>query len=138
MAATQTKGKYYLRSLHEEICLYDRKIAHLLKYDLFASDKERDAAAAKLNSKRAVLVRNARQLIEEGVEHKVSELPRSLCTPEQLVRREPVPILEKPAPVDTPDQHNRATNVLNFREEIQAYLEKRRTRRQSSSDLTNG
>lgn len=126
MAASLAKDKYYLRSLHEEIGLYDRKIAHLFKYDRFASDKERDRAAAKLSSKRELLVRDARQLVGQGVEYKVSELPRSLCTPEQLVRREPVPIVDKPAPVDTPDQHDRTTNVLNFHEEIQVYLEKRR------------
>ena len=36
---TRTKPRYpRLCSLHQEICLYDRKIAHLLKYERLASD----------------------------------------------------------------------------------------------------
>ena len=126
MAVTQPKDKYYLRSLHEEIGLYDRKIAHLLKYDRFASATERDAAAAKLSSRREVLVRDARQLIGDGIEYKVSELPRSICTPEQLVRRETVPLPEKSAPVNPSVPHSQTIHVMDFRKEVQAYLEKRR------------
>lgn len=63
MATKQAKDKYYLRSLHEEIGLYDRKLAHLLKYDSFASDKDRDMAAGKLRSKRDLLVRDALHLV---------------------------------------------------------------------------
>lgn len=138
MAVTQAKNKYHLRSLHEEIGLYDRKIAHLLRYDRFESHKERDAAAAKLSSKREVLVRAARQLIGEGVEYKVSELPHSLCTPEQLVRQEPVSLPEKSAPVNSSVRHSQTVDVLDFRKEVQAYLEnRRRTQRQPISVLTN-
>ena len=42
--ATPVKDKYFLRTLHEEIGLFDRKLAHLLKYENFPSDRERDAA----------------------------------------------------------------------------------------------
>ena len=36
--------KYYLRSLHQEIDLYDRKLAYLDEYEVFASPTERDEA----------------------------------------------------------------------------------------------
>ena len=77
MAAIQARNKYYLRSLHEEIDLFDRKLAHLLKYESFASDKERDAAAAKMTVKRDQLARTAKELVDEGIEFQSSELPRS-------------------------------------------------------------
>lgn len=101
MASIQAKDKYYLRSLHQEIGLYDRKLAHLLKYGPFASNKERDAAAGKLNSKRELLVRNARQLASEGVEYKACELPRSLRSPEQLANEELIQPSEEPSPLHT-------------------------------------
>ena len=126
MAVTQAKDKYYLRSLHAEIGLYDRKIAHLLRYDRFASAAERSTAAAKLNSKREVLVRDARQLIGEGVEYKVSELPRSICTTDELVRRELAPSPEKPDAVTPSVRLSQTVQVIDFRKEVQAYLEKRR------------
>ena len=31
----KVQDKYYLKSLHEEIDLYDRKLAHLAKYETF-------------------------------------------------------------------------------------------------------
>src|ERR1700761_7765372 len=70
MAATQPHDKYYLRSLHEDIALLDRKLAHMAKYETFATEKERESATGKLNTKRALLVRNALKLAEEGVEFK--------------------------------------------------------------------
>jgi len=71
------ESKYYLKSVHAEIDLFDRRIAHLLKYDTFESDAARAAAARKLNLKREPLVQTAKRLAAEGIEFKDSELPRS-------------------------------------------------------------
>jgi len=130
MAENQLKGKYHLRSLHEEIGLYDRKLAHLLKYDSFASEKERDVAAEKLNSKRRLLVRDARGLVEAGVEYQASELPRSLRTVEE-VAEEPVIKLEEHviATKELPPQERAELSPRNtpayLRKEIAEYVEKR-------------
>lgn len=70
--------KYFLRSLHEEIDLYDRKLAYLEKFAQFASTADRDEAEKKLLSKRALLAATAKQLVADGVEYKPAELPRSL------------------------------------------------------------
>ena len=32
------ESKYYLKSIHAEIDLFDRRLAHLLKYDVFDTD----------------------------------------------------------------------------------------------------
>ncbi len=72
--------KYYLKSLHEEIDLFDRKLAHLLKYDTFETEAARAASAGKLNAKRELLARTARQLVRDGIEFKPTDLPRSFRT----------------------------------------------------------
>lgn len=69
--------KYFLRSVHQEIDLYDRKLAHLRKYEDFASSADRDEAENKLISKRAALEKTARELVASGVEFSDAELPRS-------------------------------------------------------------
>lgn len=69
--------KYFLRSLHQEIDLYDRKIAYLEKYVQFDSIADRKEAENKLLSKRALLATTARQLAAEGVEFSPSDFPRS-------------------------------------------------------------
>jgi hypothetical protein len=69
--------KYFLRSLHQEIDLYDRKLAHLGKYEQFASTADREGAESKLVTKRASLAETAKQLVAAGVEFSQSELPRS-------------------------------------------------------------
>lgn len=76
--ATAPTGKYYLRSIHEEIALFDRKLAHLEKYETFASDEERGQAVRKMTTKRKALVTIAERLVAEGVEFGASELPKSL------------------------------------------------------------
>ena len=53
--ATLARDKYQLKTLHEEIDLFDRKLAHLLKYDTFATETAREASAAKLRAKRELL-----------------------------------------------------------------------------------
>ena len=76
-------GKYQLRSLHEEIDLFDRKLAHLKNHETFASEDARSESIGKMSAKRNLLVRKAQQMIEEGIEFKSSELPRSL-RPEEI------------------------------------------------------
>lgn len=73
----KVQDKYYLKSLHEEIDLYDRKLAHMAKYELFASDAERETALGKMTTKRATLAQAARKLMEDGIEFRSSDLPRS-------------------------------------------------------------
>lgn len=69
--------KYFLRSLHQEIDLYDRKLAYLEKYEQFASTADRKVAEDKLLAKRATLAAKARQLAADGVEFSPSDFPRS-------------------------------------------------------------
>ena len=74
---SSVEGKYFLKTVHAEIDLYDRRLAHLLKYDVFETEAAKAAAARKLTLKRDALVLTAKRLAEEGVEFKDSELPRS-------------------------------------------------------------
>ena len=69
--------KYFLKSLHQEIDLYDRKLAYLEKYVQFDSAADRQGAESKLMSKRASLAETARQLVSDGVEFSPADLPRS-------------------------------------------------------------
>jgi hypothetical protein len=73
-------GRYYLKSVHEDIALCDRKLAHLEKYEAFATDEDRQTAIAKMTTKRAKLAKTAQKLVDDGVEYLPSELPRSLRT----------------------------------------------------------
>ena len=77
MSNVAVESKYYLKSVHAEIDLFDRRLAHLMKYDVFESDAARAAAARKINLKREPLVQTAKRLAAEGVEFKETELPRS-------------------------------------------------------------
>ena len=54
--------KYFLRSLHQEIDLYDRKLAYLEKYVTFDSTADREEAEKKLVTKRASLAETAKKL----------------------------------------------------------------------------
>ncbi len=71
------RDKYFLRSLHQEIDLYDRKLAYLDKYEVFATAADRKEAEDKMLEKRAALERSARELAAAGVEFNETELPRS-------------------------------------------------------------
>jgi hypothetical protein len=88
--ATIVENKYYLKTIHEEIGLFDRKLAHVLKYGEFESDEAREAAARKLMKKRETLAETARRLAAEGIEYKASELPRSFLPEGTLPVVEPV------------------------------------------------
>jgi hypothetical protein len=72
--------KYFLRDLHREIDLFDRKLAYLNNYEEFASPGDRDEAEKKLLAKRAPLEKTARALAASGVEFADIDLPRSFRT----------------------------------------------------------
>jgi hypothetical protein len=76
----KVQDKYYLKSLHEEIDLYDRKLAHMAKYERFISEAERETALGKMTTKRATLARIAQKLAQDGIEFHPSDLPRSFRT----------------------------------------------------------
>lgn len=75
--ATPARNKYFLRDLHQEIDLYDRKLAYLDKCTDFASAADREEAHEKLLAKRASLERAARELAAAGIEFDNKDLPRS-------------------------------------------------------------
>ena len=81
---TVPSDKYHLKTIHEQIDLYDRQIAHLLKFEKFDTDAARDQATRKLSLKRETLVQTAQRLASEGVEFKPNELPRSLRKKEDV------------------------------------------------------
>lgn len=108
---TPIEGKYQLKAIHADIDLYDRRLAHLLKYEVFATEAARTTAVRKITLKRDALVVIARNMAAEGVEYKESELPRSF-RPDGL-----------PAPVEAKDPEP---------ETIAAPVENRSTRRQGS------
>jgi hypothetical protein len=134
MATTPAvESKYYLKSVHAEIDLFDRRIAHLLKYDTFENDAARAAAARKLALKREPLVLTAKRLAAEGVEFKESELPRSF-RPEGL----PAPVEAKTpevAPVASVSSENRsarrqgspyAGTSLDWAQSVNQYMQAKR------------
>ena len=99
------ESKYYLKSIHAEIDLFDRRLAHLLKYETFETEAARAAATRKLTLKRDPLAATAKRLAAEGVEFKESELPRSF-RPEGV----PAPVEVKPAPEPAPVLANPSEN----------------------------
>ncbi len=72
--------KYFLRDLHQEIDLYDRKLAYLQTHVEFASPQDREEAESRLRAKRAPLERTAIELATSGVEYDDKDLPRSFRT----------------------------------------------------------
>ena len=109
-AATPTplESKYHHKTLHADIDLYDRRLAHLLKYEVFATETARSAAARKITLKRDPLVATAKRLAAEGVEFKESELPRSF-RPEGV----PAPVevkVPEPEPAAAAAPHNPLEN----------------------------
>lgn len=127
------ESKYYLKSVHAEIDLFDRRIAHLLKYDTFESDAARAAAARKLTLKREPLVQTAKRLAAEGIEFKDSELPRSF-RPEGV----PAPVeasTPEVAPVASVPSENRsarrqgspyAGTSLDWAQSVNQYMQAKR------------
>lgn len=84
---TAPVSKYVLKPLEDEIGLFDRKLAHLLKYEIFASEADRQAAAAKLNSRRERVVRTIRDLTEPAA----ADAPQELAPPSKRKRATPKP-----------------------------------------------
>lgn len=74
------RDRYFLRDLHQEIDLYDRKIAYLEKFAEFASAADREQAEKELLAKRAPLEKAALELAASGVEYDEKDLPRSFST----------------------------------------------------------
>lgn len=72
--------KYFLRDLHQEIDLYDRKLAYLNNYVEFASPGDRVEAEKRLLVRRAPLEKTARELAASGVAFEAKDLPRSFRT----------------------------------------------------------
>ena len=71
------RDKYFLRDIHQEIDLYDRKLAYLKEYVDFATPADREEASKKMLAKRAPLERTARELAASGIEFEDKDLPRS-------------------------------------------------------------
>lgn len=74
---SQRRDKYFLRDLHQEIDLYDRKLAYLDKYVEFSSAADRQQAEKKLLASRSPLEKTALELAASGVEYEEKDLPRS-------------------------------------------------------------
>jgi hypothetical protein len=71
------RNKYFLRDVHQEIDLLDRKLAYLNTHEEFATSQDRDEAEKRLLAKRTPLERTARELAASGVEFADKDLPRS-------------------------------------------------------------
>jgi hypothetical protein len=71
------RDRYFLRDLHQEIDLYDRKLAYLDKFVEFATPADREEAEKELRAKRAQLEKAALELAASGVEYDEKDLPRS-------------------------------------------------------------
>lgn len=115
---TVVQDKYFLRDLHREIDLFDRKLIHMLKHEAFATDALRDAATRKLATKRESLAITARTLAASGIEFHEHELPRSF-RPEGYVdaSREAADTEASPA------QAAAAVNTLHTAEQPSAFGE---------------
>lgn len=111
--AVSPRDKYFLRDLHQEIDLYDRKLAYLNKYIHFATQAARQEAANRLLARRAPLEATARELAASGVEYYEEDLPRSF-RPEyvrELVRERYATSQHDPGPLPTGLFSNGAGNV---------------------------
>ena len=134
MSATQVpEGKYQLKSIHAEIDLFDRRLAHLMKYDVFDTEAARAAAARRLPLKREPLVQTAKRLAAEGVEYKESELPRSFRPDGQAapieIKPEPEPAAVAAAPTENRTARRQgspyAGTSLDWEKSVQHYMQKK-------------
>lgn len=121
---TIPSGRYQLKSLHEEIDLFDRKLAHLQKYETFATEAERNASLEKLSAKRNLLVRKAQKMIDEGVEFQERERPQSLRPKGEKTHTDTShPIVEKVAPEPAPAAETQSTSYAGSFFDIQQAVE---------------
>ena len=81
---TISPQRFQLKTLHEDISLLDRKLAHLQNFEVFNTQELRDAATRKLHVRRETLVQKARLLTAGGAEYLPSELPASLRAEAEL------------------------------------------------------
>jgi hypothetical protein len=97
MSTLLVSGKYQLRTLHEEIALFDRKLAHAQNFESFSDEDARSTAVAKLTSKRSLLIRKAQQMIDEGIEFNELDRPKSLRPESVTEETAPAAIVEPQA-----------------------------------------
>lgn len=81
MATPIPDSKFALKNLHQEIDLFDRKIAYCQTYEKFDSEETRAAALKKLVTKRESLVKAALGMASRGVVCDPKYLPRSFKVP---------------------------------------------------------
>jgi hypothetical protein len=74
----RTASKYQLKDLHQEIGLYDRKIAHCQNVQKFDCEEDRSREIEKLGKKRQALVKSAAAMASLGIEYDPNQLPLSL------------------------------------------------------------
>jgi hypothetical protein len=79
-------SKYALKDLHEEIDLFDRKIAYCENHETFDSPQARESALQKLATKRESLVKAALGMASRGIECDPKYLPRSFKAAELAVK----------------------------------------------------
>jgi hypothetical protein len=130
--ANNVENKYYLKTVHEEIDLYDRKLAHLLNFESFDNEADRAAATRKLTLKRDALALAAKRMVAEGIEYQANDLPRSFRPKDAAVPSE----VEEPKPVQSaaPAGGNRsarrqaspyAGTSLDWQTSVQHYMQKK-------------
>jgi hypothetical protein len=126
--------KYHLKSIHEDIGLFDRKLAHLMKFEKFDTEADRDEAARKLKVKRETLVQAALRLVAEGVEFKPSDLPRSMRPEGEPEIVAPVPVAESVTPAEPMVESRNATRgnsgpyagtSLDWQASVRQYMQKK-------------
>lgn len=126
--------KYHLKSIHEEIGLFDRKLGHLMKFEKFDTEAARVEAARKLTLKRETLVQTALRLVAQGVEFKPNDVPRSMRPNDEPDPVKPVPeIAEPPKPVETPEAssvHRQSSapytgTSLDWQASVRQYMQKK-------------
>jgi hypothetical protein len=118
--------------VHSEIDLFDRRLAHLLKYDVFETEAARAAAVRKLTLKREPLVQTAKRLAADGVEYKESDLPRSFRpegTPAPVEAAKPEPEPRAAAPTENRSARRQgspyAGTSLDWEKSVQQYMQKK-------------
>ena len=80
MTASETvSSEYQLKWLHQEIDLFDRKLAHMDRFTT-ASDAER----SRMAKKRSNLEKTAREMAANGIAFKDQDLPRSFRPAEAI------------------------------------------------------
>jgi len=135
--ANIVENKYYLKTVHDEIDLYDRKLAHLLNFETFATEADRAAATRKLTLKRDALALTAKRLVEEGIEFNQNDLPRSFRpkdVPQVVDVEEAKEVATKSAEPFVPAGANRnvrrqgspyAGTSLDWQSSVQHYMQKK-------------